>query len=113
MGDAVVVGELHGATHRREHGDRPVGRERAAEGDFLAQARPAQQLHDQERLATGVDVVVEDRDDVRMAEPGAGAALAQEPLGGLGPEVGRVHRLERHLVAEPDAAGAEHLTHAA
>ena len=64
-------------------------------------------------MAGRVDVVVEDRDDVRMAQLGAGAALAQEALGRLGAEVGGMQRLERHFVAEADAPRAEHLAHAA
>ncbi len=47
---------------------------------LLVQARPVQVLHHEVGLPLGIDVEVENRDDVRVAQLRAGAALAQEAL---------------------------------
>ena len=74
---------------------------------FLAQAPAVQQLHHEERTPFGIEVVVENRDDVRMTKLRAGAALAEEALtrAGIGPEVGP-HDLHGDLVAEQRPARA-------
>ena len=67
---------------------------------FILQARPAEQLHHQERALRVVGVVVEDRDDVRMAQLRAGAALADEPFERRGTLHIREDDLDRHVVAK-------------
>lgn len=64
-------------------------------------------------MAVVVGVEVENRDDVRMPELGRGAALAQEAFARLTVGVWREQHLERHVVAEGDAARLVDLPHAA
>ena len=78
MHDAGVMRQLQGTAegpgnveHFR-HGQLTIQRH------ALQQARSVQVLHDQERVALGIDVIVEDPDDVRVPELRRGAALAQE-----------------------------------
>ena len=87
--------------------------ERTALGQVLLQARPAEQLHHEERPLRIVGVVVEDRDDVRMAELRAGAALANEPLERPRAPVLRQDHLDRDVVAEQDPPRAIDRAHAA
>ena len=62
-------------------------------------------------MSLGIDVVVEDADDVRMTELGGGAALAQEALTERR-VVRRAQDLDRDVVAEQDAAGTIDGAHA-
>ena len=82
--DAAVVGQLQRGGHRRQDGGDAGRRHRRLQLDLLAQAWAAQQFHHHERLVGGVEVEVENADDVRVAQLGAGAALAQEALARLG-----------------------------
>ena len=82
------------------------------EGDALQQARPVQVFHDQERTALRIDVVVEDADDVGVAELGGGATLAEEPLA-QDASSGVLSDLDGDIVAEQDAPGAIDSAHAA
>ena len=62
----------------------------------------------------GVDVEVEEGDDVGVAQLRTGTAFAQEPLAQLRRRVERrVHHLDGDLVAELQPAGAVDLTHPA
>ena len=79
---------------------------------FILQARPAEQFHHQERALRVVGVVVEDRDDVRMAQLRTGAALADEPFERRGTLHIREDHLDRHVVAEKDPARTIHRAHA-
>ena len=80
--------------------------------DLLAQAASVEELHDQEGPAFGIEVVVENRDDVGMTQLRAGAALAEETLTRI-----RIrtevwpHDLDRDLVAEQGATGSIHRPH--
>ena len=85
----------------------------AALRQFLLQAGPAEQLHHQERALRVVGVVVEDRDDVRMAQLRTGAALADEALERRGTLHIREDHLDRDVVAEKDPPRAIHRAHAA
>ncbi len=113
MEDALVVRELQRAAQRPDDRLDLLDRQWAAHDDFLPQAASVEQLHDQERPSLGVEVVVEDRDDIRMVELCARAALREEALAGhlIAADLG-AHDLDRHLVAEQPAPCAEHRAHA-
>ena len=75
---------------RVEHGERPDSGAKAPPRSISSRRLgPLSSSITRNGWPVCVDVEVEDRDDVRMAKLGAGPALAQEALGGLGPEVGR------------------------
>ncbi len=81
---------------------------------LFVQARAVQVLHHQVGLALRIDVEVEDRDDVRMAQLGAGAALAQEalaPHGRIGS--GPPNDLDGDVVAKQRAVREIDLAHPA
>ena len=58
-----------------------------------------------------VHVEVENRDDVGMAQAGAGAALAEEPVARARPAVLAANDLDRDLVAEQRPARPVDRTH--
>ena len=76
--DARVMGELQRAAQRHGDVEHFVHGQLSVERDALQQARAVEVLHDQERMALRIDVVVEDADDVGVPELRGGAALAQE-----------------------------------
>ena len=73
--------------------------------------RAVEELHHQKRMVLIVDVEVENRDDVGMAEAGAGAALAEEPVARARSAVLAADDLDRDLVAEQRPARPIHGTH--
>ena len=90
-----------------------VDRQPAVRANLVLQARAVEQLHHQERVLGLIDVEIEDRDDVRVAEPGAGPALAHESLAGRVAGLVGADDLDGHLVAEQRAAGAVDRAHPA
>ena len=70
MDDAEAVRELQRGAERRDDAADVLDRQLSGRGQLVLQAAPVEQLHDQERMAVRPDVEVEDRDDVRMAQPG-------------------------------------------
>jgi hypothetical protein len=114
MQDPVVVRELQRAADRQHDRLHVADREGRPLGDLLPQAAAVQELHDEERPAFGVEIEVEDRDDVRVAELRAGAALAQEALA-RARVAGRLRADDLHgdLVAEQPPPRPEHGAHAA
>ena len=112
MREPRVVRELQRAAGDAEHLDRLGHADRAADVDLFAQAGPAEQFHHQERTALGVDVEVENGDDVRVAQLRRGAAFAQEPLARLDVGVGREQHLDRDIVTQAHPPGPVDLPHA-
>jgi hypothetical protein len=112
MDDAEIVRELEGEAERRN--DRLDVRqcEPSARGDFVPDGKPVQELHHQKGMVFVVDVEVEDRHDVRMPEPGAGAALAEKALAHAAVRMIAADHLDRDLVAEERAFGTIHGPHA-
>src|SRR5262249_41113860 len=81
---------------------------------LLPEAAAVQQLHHEERPPFAVEVVIEDRNDIRMPQLRARAALAQEALACA--PVARKFRaddLQRDVVAEQAAPRAKDGAHAA
>ena len=107
------VGGREGLEHRLEDVERGARGERALGLDDLPEGLPGDVLHREEHLA-GVLALVEDLDDVGVAQSGGGACLA--------PEAGderlvvnevRAHDLERHLAVEPGVEGEVDRRHSA
>ncbi len=79
--------------------------------EFFLQGLPVEQFHDQERVILVVHVEVENRDDVGMAEAGAGSAFAEESIARSGAAGLRSHDLDRDFVPEQRAPRAIHGAH--
>ena len=106
-----IVGELQRRTERRHDLLHLRDRHPAVCGELLFQGLPVEQFHDQERVILVVHVEVENRDDVGMAETGAGAAFAEESIARSGAAGLRSHDLDRDFVPEQRAPRAIHGAH--
>ena len=104
--DSQIVGELQRRTERRHDLLHLRDRHPAVCGELLFQGLPVEQFHDQERVILVVHVEVENRDDVGMAETGAGAAFAEESIARSGAAGLRSHDLDRDFVPEQRAPRA-------
>ena len=100
MHDAEIVRELQRRAERRH--DRLHVREAhpSLGGDLLLDGGTVEQLHHQKRMVVVVHVEVEDRDDVRMAQPRAGAAFAEKAIARARSAVLAADDLDRDFVAK-------------
>ena len=106
MGEGERVGDLDQDADRLVHG------ELALAGQAVAQALPLHVGHHVIEEALGL-AGVEQRQDVRVLEPGGDADLAGEPLGAQGGgELGAEH-LDRDLAIVLEVISQEHGRHAA
>ena len=114
MEDPALVRELQRRAERGHHLLHLGHRQRTVVDHSSRRLRPFSSSITRNGRPSAIEVVVEDRDDVRMTELRAGAALAKEPLtrAGIGPEVGP-HDLHRDLVAEQRPARTKDRPHAA
>jgi hypothetical protein len=97
---------------RQRVGRRLGGLERQTTEGRLGEVAAVDVLHHQERLLTGVDVVV-DADDVVVRQRGERPRLAVEPLPQLGVTRDEgAQRLDRNIALERAVAGAPDDTHA-
>ena len=112
VNDPGPVGLGQAGGHLHGHVEGPAEGRRAG-GEHVAQRLPLHQLHDDEEPGVGSAHVV-DSEDVRMVQGGGRARLLFEAahtrrMGGHR----RGQQLDRHLAAQAQVAGAEHLAHAA
>jgi len=108
------VGKLQRGRDRRDDARHAGGRHRRLDRDLLREARAAQQLHHHVGLRAGVHAEVQDTDDAGVAQLGAGAALAQEPLVHVGRGLSDgLHDLDGDVIPQPEPAGAVDLPHPA
>ena len=115
----VAVDHALGVRRREPAGD--AGSDRGSSGrldpaeppKLVAERRPLDQLHHQERPAP-VLAGVEHADHVRVVDPREGLRLALEPLAcGIVQDQRRRKLLERDAPLQHQIRGGEHLTHAA
>jgi len=115
MDDADAVRQLERAAERRDDAADVLDRHLSGRSQFVLEAASIEQLHDQERMAVRLDVEVENRDDVGMAEPRRGPALTHEAFAGSGYARQAVAEddLDRDLVAEQRPPCPIHRSHPA
>ncbi len=113
MDDPLIVRELQRGAERRHDRLNVADAHPSPHRDFVPDRRTVEQLHDEKRMLLVVDVEVEDGDDVRVAEPGARAALPEEPLAALLAGVIAADDLDGDLVAEERPPRAIDRPHAA
>ena len=109
--DAEVVRKLQGRAERRDNRLHFGEGHPALGGNLLLHGGPVEQLHDQERVVLVVHVEVENRDDVRMAQARAGAALAKETVARTRRAVLAANDLDGDFVAEERPARPVDRTH--
>jgi len=91
--DAVGVGVGHGSGHLG-HDGHAVGQTHGVGADRLLQRPPRDVGHGEVRLAVLLSQI-QDRHDVRVAQPGGGLRLADEPADGvLSGELSRQHHFQ-------------------
>ena len=103
--------KLQGRAERRDNRLHFGNRHPALGGNLLLQGRPVEQLHDEEGVVLVVHVEVEDRDDVRMAQAGAGPAFPKETVAGASRSMLAADDLDGHVVTEERPARAVDRTH--
>ena len=111
--DPRVVGKLQRVTDLLDDLLNVSHREPAVRSNLVFEAGTVEQLHDQERVLRLVGVEIEDRDDVGMAEPGAGPAFTEETLPGRVARLVGANDLDGDLVAEKGTSCAVDRSHPA
>ena len=104
MDDVARVRVVERRRDLSRDGDGVVDREVALAVEPVAQRLALEEGHDVEQLAVGV-ARVEQRDDVRMAEPRGDLDLAQEAIGPDGVGELRLEQLDGDLAAVPQVVG--------
>src|SRR5262249_17925393 len=95
MNDAEAVRKLERCANRRQKRLDFGQRQAPAFRNLLLETAAVEQLHHEERMVLAIHVEIEDRNDVRVAEAGAGAALAHEAFARTGARVLAANDLDR------------------
>ena len=111
--DAVRVRQLQCVTELRHNPLHVRDVEPPPRRDLVLEARPAQELHYEKRVAGRVDIEVEDGDDVGVPQPRRGAALAHETLADRRHGVIRVDHFYRDFIEQERAPRAVYRSHTA